>query len=160
MSERAAELAYRYVARRERTAHELRQHLTSRGLDAAEVEAALTELIEAGYLDDERYARLFVEDKRALDRWGSARIRRALLERGIEREIADAALSEHDDSDDDDEMARARTVLEQRFPDPPVERRDRERAFAALVRRGYEPELALDAIKSHTRARTPPGRRP
>jgi regulatory protein len=153
VSEQAAELAYRYVARRERTAQELRQHLASRGLGAGEVEATVKELGEAGYLDDARYARLFVQDKRQLERWGSERIRRALLARGVDADVADGALAADEAEADDDETGRALALLQQRFPDPPFSRRDRERAYATLVRRGYDPELALDAIRVHAQGR-------
>lgn len=158
MSERAAELAYRYVARRERTVHELRKHLVSRGLAAPEIDGAVEELVETGYLDDARYARLFVQDKRGIEQWGSERIRRGLLSRGIERDVVDAALAtdvwdEDAPAEGDSELGRALAVLERRFPDPPSDRRERERALATLVRRGYEPELALDAIAAHSRGR-------
>ncbi len=37
---------------------------------------------EQGYLDDARFARMFVADKRELEQWGRERIRRGLLARG------------------------------------------------------------------------------
>jgi regulatory protein len=123
----------------------------SRGLDAADVDSAVSELIETGYLDDARYARMFVQDKRQLEQWGSARIRRSLISRGVERSEVDAALAEGDGHREGDELTRAVAVLQRRFPDPPADRRERERAFATLVRRGYEPELARDAVAAHAR---------
>ena len=155
---RALELAYRYLSRRERTVHELRSHLVSRDLEPAAVDAAIAELGETGYLDDARYARLFVEDKRTLERWGSGRIRNALLSRGIERDLVDAALSEEtrlefeaDDHETETELSRAVSVLRQRFPHPPRERRERQRALGVLIRRGYELELAMDALAAYAR---------
>jgi SOS response regulatory protein OraA/RecX len=49
-------------------------------------------------------------------------------------------------------MERALEILRRRFPSPPRERRDRDRALAVLLRKGYEPELALDALTAHARA--------
>jgi SOS response regulatory protein OraA/RecX len=43
-------------------------------------------------------------------------------------------------------------LLRRRFPDPPRERRERERALSMLLRKGYESELALDALAAHSRA--------
>jgi regulatory protein len=142
---RALELAYRYVGRRERTTQELRRHLSARDLDSSVVDAVTAELTEAGYVDDARYARLFAEDKRRLEQWGSGRIRSALLNRGIEPDVVDAALS------DESELSRALAVLRRRFPQPPRERRDRQRALGVLVRRGYELDLARDAIAAYRR---------
>jgi regulatory protein len=152
---RALELAYRYLNRRERTVHEVRQHLIADDLDAAAVDAAVEELIEDGHLDDVRYARMFTEDKRSLEQWGRERIRRALLARGIERGVVEEALAVEsgDDKQASGELDRAIALLRQRVPDPPRDRRQRQRALGLLLRRGYEPELAVDALNAYARQR-------
>jgi regulatory protein len=132
----------------------VRAHLTGHGVDAEVADAVVEELIEQGALDDERFARVFVQDKRALEQWGAERIKRGLVARGIDRELADAALAEpsadNDGGDDgDDERDRALALLHHRFPVPPRERRDRERALGVLLRKGYEYELALEALERH-----------
>lgn len=157
---RALELAYRYLNRRERTVAEVRQHLSSRDLGTEAADAAVAELSETGYLDDERYARLFVQDKRQLEEWGSVRIRRALHAHGVEPEVIDAALTEtgagasagaRSEQTLDGEFKRAISLLERRFPTPPRERRDRQRALGMLVRRGYDQELAIEALGAYAR---------
>lgn len=140
------ELAYRYLNRRERTVAEVRRHLIGREVEPAEADAAIEELVEQGMLDDARFARLFVEDKRRLERWGSGRIRRGLDAHGLDREVIDVALSE---APAHDELSEALELLRRRFPALPSERRERERALGVLVRKGYEYELALDAIRTH-----------
>mgnify|MGYP001793377926 CR=1 FL=1 len=47
---------------------------------------------ETGFRAGVRVARLFVSDKRELEQWGSERIRRGLLARGVDREMAERAL--------------------------------------------------------------------
>ena len=49
------------------------------------------------------------------------------------------------------ELDRALELLRRRFPTPPEDRRERERALGVLLRKGYESELALDALAAHTR---------
>jgi regulatory protein len=144
------ELAYRYLNRRDRTEGEVLQHLTGKGVELADAEEAMATLREQGYLDDARYARLFAEDKRTLEGWGSERIRGTLQLRGIDRELIDAAVQ--DDGDTGSELERALEILRRRFPSPPRERRDRDRALAVLLRKGYDTELALDALTAHARA--------
>ena len=90
-------LAFRYLSRRERTVSEMREHLLGRELSVAAVEEVIEELSEQGYLDDARYARVFAQDKRELEQWGSERIRQALLARGIDRELVDETLAGEDD---------------------------------------------------------------
>jgi regulatory protein len=144
--EQALAIAYRYLNRRERTEAEMRTRLERGGVDPRDVESAIATLLEHGYLDDARFARLFAEDKRELEQWGSDRIRRALRERGVSSDLVDEALAAHRG---DTEIDRALAVLRQRFPAPIEDRRERERALGILIRKGYETDLALDAIAAH-----------
>jgi regulatory protein len=144
--ERALALAYRYVGRRERTKQELREHLQARDFAPEIVAEAVAELAEFGYVDDARYAQLFAQDKRGLEGWGSERIARALRERGLARELIAQAV---DGQDREEELAQALEVLRRRCPDPPRERRERDRALGILLRKGYESELALEALQLH-----------
>lgn len=150
VSQRALELAHRYVDRRERTVSEVRSHLLSHDIDEAFVVAVIEELVDQGCLGDARFARLFAEDKRTLEQWGSERIRRALMVRGVDRDLADAALaSGGGEAEEVSELDRALDVLRQRFPEAPRGRRERERALGLLLRKGYEPVLAIDALRAH-----------
>lgn len=151
VGERAQELAHRYIARRERTVSEVRAHLLACEIDEGVAAALVEELVEQGYLDDARFARLFAEDKRTLEQWGCERIRRALMIRGVDRDLADAALVSGAEGEELSELDRALQVLRQRFPSAPRGRRERERALGVLLRRGYEPELAIDALRAHAR---------
>ena len=156
--QKALDLSYAFINRRERTVAEVRSQLERKGVSETDAEAAVQTLIEQHLLDDERFAQLFVSDKRELERWGAERIRRGLSARGVDRAIAEQTLAAtHDAADaaDDDgrggELARALELLRRRFPDPPQERRDRNRALGMLLRKGYEQELAIDALNAHGR---------
>jgi regulatory protein len=144
--QRALELAYRYLNRRERTEAEVRQRLEREDLGSATVEAALSTLSEQGYLDDSRFVRLFTEDKRQHEQWGSDRIRRSLRQRGIDPELIEAALGEQTAAS---ELEQALELLRRRFSQPPADRRERDRALGVLLRKGYEMELALDALAAY-----------
>lgn len=140
--------AFRQLGRRERTVAEIRDHLGAKGFEPDLVEAAVMSLGEQGYLDDARFAAMFVQDKRELDGWGSERIARALRQRGLSREHVEGAL----DHGPAAELEAAVALLRRRWPDPPADRRERERALGMLLRKGYESELALDALNAHTRS--------
>ncbi len=153
---KALDLAYAYVNPRDRTVSEVRQRLQRRGVSEELSERAVQVLAEQGFLDDSRFARLFVADKRTLEQWGGERIRRGLLSRGLDRHLVDAALAGEPDPDAGDaepesELDRALALLHRRFPDPPEDRRDRNRALGMLLRKGYESELALDALAAYAR---------
>ena len=53
--------------------------------------------------------------------------------------------------DGHDELAAALAVLRRRVRRPPQSDRDRERALGLLARRGYELELAYDAVRAFER---------
>ena len=144
--ERALAVAYRYLNRRECTKAEMRAQLSRTGSDPRDADGAIATLVEQGYLDDARFGRLFVQDKRQLDQWGSDRIRQALLARGVDRDVVEDALGEEAA---DTEIGRAVALLRRRFPSPVGDRSERERALGMLLRKGYDSELALDAIAAH-----------
>ena len=133
------------MARRERTVAELRTALERRRVEPDAIEAAVEELSASGFLDDARYAVRFAEDKRELAQWGSERIARELTRRGVAAELIEAALC---DRTEQAELGTALTLLEQRFPAPPADDRERDRAWRLLVRRGYAPEVAYEAVRA------------
>jgi regulatory protein len=148
--EHALRLAYRLLNARERTVSEMRRQLERKGVDANTREHAIETLGELGYLDDQRFARLFIADKRELEHWGEDRIRSWLLSRGIDRELVESQL-EIRGTDDETELDRALSLLRRRFPVPPRECRERDRALGVLLRKGYDAELALDALTAYAR---------
>ena len=146
--QQALELAFAFLQRRERTVVELCRCLERRGVDPETAHRAADVLVEQGYLDDARYAQRFAQDKRELEQWGSERIARRLLALGVAQELVDATL-EH--FGPDAEIRAAVALLERRFPEPPRDGRERNRALGLLVRRGYELDVACDAIRAHER---------
>src|SRR6185503_8660591 len=130
-SERAIDLAYKAVARRDLTVAELRARLERKHVPPQAIDDAVAELEDTGFLDDARYARQFAEDKRELDRWGSERIAQDLRRRGIATQLIDAAVSTHDR---DSELRTALLLLRQRYPHAPRDDRERDRAWQMLVR--------------------------
>jgi regulatory protein len=146
--QRAVDLAYRALGRRERTVVELRAYLEGKRVEPDAIEHAVAELEAAGFLDDARYAARFAEDKRTLERWGSERIELDLRRRGIADDLIEAAVAAQPRAD---ELSAALELLAERMPQPPPDDRERDRAWRLLVRKGYEPELAYDAVRAHAR---------
>lgn len=146
----ALAIAYTYVNRRERTVAEVRARLQKAECPPDETEAALVELLEFAFLDDARYTRVFIEDKRNLDSWGTERIQRSLLERGVERDIITRELHAAE-AEQGSELDRALDLVSRRYPAPSEDLRDRERAFGMLVRKGYDSEVAGNAVRAWSR---------
>jgi regulatory protein len=144
----ALDLAYRYLGHRDRTVAEVRARLEARGVEPAIVEEAVAELSRQGYLDDARYAQRFAQDRRAIDAWGAERIERRLLAVGVDPALIAGALDERGAGE---ELDAALAVLRRRFANAPTDDRERERALGVLIRKGYDLELAYDAVRAFER---------
>ena len=139
----AFEAALAALKRKERTAHEVASLLERRGFMPAEIEAAMRRLSETGVVDDERFAHRYSDDKRELSGWGADRIRDALLARGVEGSIVEAVLAA---DTHEDQVDRAREIVIRRGR-PLEANRDRQRALEYLTRRGYDYEIAYEAVR-------------
>ncbi len=145
-AQRALDLARKALDRRERTVLELRSHLEAKLVEPDAIVAVVAELEEGGLLDDARYAHRFAEDKRSLDRWGAERIERELARRGVAPDLIASAIAAQDG---ESELDAAVALLGDKVGDPPTDDRARDRAWRMLVRKGYAPELAYDAVRAY-----------
>ena len=143
--ERAIQLGYRAVGYRDRTVAELRTFLERKRVEPEAIADAVAELTAAGCLDDARFARRFAEDKRELDLWGTERIARDLHRRGIAPDLIERVVA---DRSREAELETAVLLLEQRLP-APRDDRDRDRAWRLLIRRGYDSDVAYEAVRRH-----------
>ena len=144
MSEKAFERALEALALRERTAAELAAWLAQRGFERPEVEDAIDRLVASGAIDDVRFAFEFAADKRELRGWGPERIRAALSERGLDPGLIDEAVEGEGHAE---QLARATDLLERRG-EPVFDDRSRARALAFLARRGFDSDLAYEAVRA------------
>ncbi|MBO1437715.1 regulatory protein RecX [Meiothermus sp. CFH 77666] len=108
------------------------------------VESVLQRVKGLGYLDDQKfaegYARLYA------GKWGAAKLRRALLEKGVSHSIVDRVLDEHSSQNNAEDEALA---LLERYQSR--HRGEKPRAIRFLVNRGYALGLALAAWERYQR---------
>ena len=128
---------------------EIARVLARKRVEPAVIDTVVGELCEQGYLDDARFAQRFAEDRRRLDGWGAERIERRSRRSAIDRELIAAAVG---CQGADDELEAAVALLAPPLPRPAGTPRDCERALGMLIRKGYELELAHDAIRRHAGA--------
>jgi regulatory protein len=143
MGDESFSLALQALGRKERTVAEMESWLRARGIGEEESCEVVERLVTGGALDDTRFARRYAEDKRELQGWGSERIRMALLDRGISPEDIEAALH---DAGGEQEIERAVGVLRERGATL-ADALERQKALGLLIRRGYESEVAYEAVR-------------
>ena len=142
----AYELAVRALSQKERSTSELATWLAQRDVAPADIESVIDRLTSIGELDDERFARLFAEDKMELSGWGSERVREALLARGVASEHIEAALA---GDSEDVQIDRAGDLLVRRGRSIDSEA-EKISALGYLTRRGYPYDIAHEAIRSRS----------
>jgi regulatory protein len=155
------EAAARFLEVRSRSVHEVRRRLGGAGYRIDLVEGAIARMTELGMLDDEVFARAWVESRDRARPRGERAIREELRMKGIDRATIDVVLGERRDraaeggaEGEGDETAPAsadRTAAERlmaknaralaRVADP---RQRRQRAYALLARHGFDPETCRD----------------
>jgi regulatory protein len=135
--------AYRYMAQRDRSIAEIRRHLTRLDIADALIDACVDELCHLGYLNDARFAERFSADRRTLDGWGNKRICTRLRALGVPEDLCEEAAGR----DPDGELDAALAELHRRVRQAPTGPRERQKALGMLVRRGFELELAHDAVR-------------
>ena len=93
----AKSVAVRLLSRREHSAFEIRDKLHKRDFDEDEIEQAIIELQQGGWLSDQRFAEAYIR-MRQLKGFGPIRIAIELNERGVKESIVDDYLQADDES--------------------------------------------------------------
>jgi regulatory protein len=145
------EAALRFLEPRERSIGEVRRRLTRVGYREELVEGAIARLIELGMLDDQAFARTWIESRDRARPRGERALRFELARKGVDRKTADETIAEraaeHPEADAEAAarlLARNARALD-RVGDP---RARRQRAYALLARNGFDPEVAAAASRA------------
>ncbi|MCK0507330.1 recombination regulator RecX [Aromatoleum anaerobium] len=125
------ERAVRHLARRDHSRAELARKLAPYGT-AEEIDDVLNRMHELELLSDRRFAEAWVRGKAA--RFGTARLRHDLAQRGVARDTVDAALAAEGG---DDELGRARQVWTGKFGIAPADAREWAKQARFLQSRGF-----------------------
>lgn len=124
---------------------ELKRKLDQKQYDFDVIEQTLTRLIEEAYLDDERYAELYIESKRHL--YGEHRLRQGLRLKGIDQEIIDKALKVGLNPDEAHEEILELALKKMRQCEGLDEVKMLMRVSGLLLRRGYGQNDVHKALK-------------
>lgn len=91
---KAVDSAARFLAYRPRSLAEVRRNLAQKGIPEAVIEAAIDRLSALGYLDDEAFARFWVENRNNFKPRGPRALRYELRQKGVANTIIDRVLDE------------------------------------------------------------------
>ena len=160
------EAAARFLEARSRSIDEVRRRLTGAGYQAGLVDGAIVRLTELGMLDDEVFARSWVESRDRSRPRGERAIRDELRRKGVDRALVDEVLEARRQAAADaaadanagvetdagpavsaDRAAADRLLARHawalaRVADP---RQRRQRAYGLLARHGFDPDTCREA---------------
>lgn len=133
-----AQRALGLLVRREHSRRELARKLEVRGVEAAEAEATVARMAEAGWQDDARFAATLARE-RAQSGHGPLRIRAELGMHGLDGDTVEAAFRALAESGEDDWLASARSLVRRRYgPGVTDDVGLRRKAADFLFRRGFD----------------------
>lgn len=177
--ETVLEAAARFLEARSRSISEVRRRLTGAGYRPELVEGAIERLTELGMLDDEVFARAWVESRDRARPRGERAIREELRLKGVDRAVIEAVLEarreaalargqapgragdghvpEGTTAGSADRVAAERLLARHeralaRVPDARVRR---QRAYALLARNGFDPDICREVAATAAAAEGP-----
>jgi regulatory protein len=127
--------ALRLLARREHTRAELARKLAPDAESPVKLEALLDQLDARAQLSDERYAE--ARTHQLSRKFGSLRIRRELVAKGVEREVAARFAADVEKT----ELERARSILARKYRTPATAPKERARRARFLQSRGFSADV-------------------
>ena len=163
--------AARFLETRSRSTAEVRRRLATAGYRPGLVDEAIERLAAQRYLDDEAFARSWVESRDRARPRGERALRLELAQKGIDRATVDLVLAERSGLAERSELGGADATPGRDALTNPVEtlsaderaamrllerhrrslerepdlRKRRQKAYALLARSGFDPEICRDA---------------
>ncbi len=120
--------------------------VSSWGLNETDAGRLVERLIDERFIDDQRFAHAFVNDKFTYQHWGRIKIRYTLRQKGIEESIICRMLEEVIDEDQYLTTCVEAMRPKSRGMELPFSPNDRARLFRFAAQRGFEPNIISKAI--------------
>ncbi|HAD82936.1 MAG: hypothetical protein A2509_11395 [Candidatus Edwardsbacteria bacterium RIFOXYD12_FULL_50_11] len=144
---KARNYALRLLEMRGRSVKDVRDKLKVKGVSPGDIDLVIDDLLSLGLLDDEKFARDWIENRQHFRPTGVVRLRQELFAKGIDREIVDQAIREYKSNSDEFpaalDLARRKLKLYRKLDVAAAKRR----LVGFLARRGYETSIVSKVLK-------------
>ena len=131
----ARDTCLRLLSRRARSAGELRERLRTGGFSTDVAEGVLSNLEDAGLIDDEEFARSWVAGRKAAGGASRRRIAWELRRKGVDRDLIERVLRE--EMDDRTELGQAAQLARKKLRGQRVDGKELSRLRRHLLGRGF-----------------------
>lgn len=136
----------RYCKYQERCHSEVKNKLYELGCSSAEVDELLTEMIEIGLLNEERFARAFARGRFRLKQWGRDKIKYELRIKKVSDYCIKKALTEIDPEEYDNTINK---LMDKKMKELKGERSKatfKAKVSRYLLQKGYERDIVFDLL--------------
>lgn len=137
-----------WCAYQERSHSEVRSKLYGYKLKNDLVDEIIFKLIQDNFLNEERFAKAYAGGKFRIKKWGRLKIRLGLKEKEVSENCIKLAMSE---IEQEDYLETIHLLVEKKTSELSKEKNEfvRNKKIADyLIRKGFEPDLVWDTIKS------------
>ena len=138
----AFEKAMDYLGRGMKTAKQMRDYLEKKGYDTRVVEYVVLKLKDYRYVDDDAYAKLYVERNSSTK--GDRRLKQELIQKGI----AVSRAEEYAQTDDEQALANATRLAEKYMKNKPTTVKSLQNLQRYLLGRGYGFDVVNSIVRS------------
>jgi regulatory protein len=139
----------KFCAYQDRSHQQVRNKLYDLGAHSEEVENAIVDLIQTGFLNESRFVEAYVRGKFRMKGWGRLKIRAGLSVHRIDKKMMQKALYQ---IDEDEYIDRLRKTIDEKLNR--VKEKNPYKRKAALVRfaaqRGFETDLIYEVLNEKT----------
>ncbi|HUQ42091.1 MAG TPA: RecX family transcriptional regulator [Candidatus Limnocylindrales bacterium] len=143
----AYDAAVRFLGTRPRSVSEIHRHLRGKKFDDDAIAAAIDKLRAQRYVDDDAFARYWLEQRERFRPRGDRGIRMELAQKGVSRDVIDVVLGERAPDADVEQAKKAITRPMTRWATvPPPERKRKIHAY--LAARGFDYATIEEVIRA------------
>lgn len=126
------------LSRRDHGREELRRKAARKDYPNSVIEDVLYELQEKDYINDQRFAQQYAQDKSSLKKWGPNKIKAHLRKKGISRAIAEEAADHiHQSTNTKNRLQELTTKRKKRFLREPDPLKRKKKIVNYLLQKGY-----------------------
>ena len=143
-------IALRFLSYRQRSEKEIRDKLRSKRISTGNIDKIIKSLSELNFINDEQFAKLFLESYLNKKPMGRRLISMKLLEKGIKKDIVENVLIEN--YKEEDELVKCNELLKKYIKKVKSknEMEKKRKCYKYLLSRGFENEIVREIISSHS----------
>lgn len=141
--ERAYQSALHFLGARPRSSAEVQRNLREKGFDDELIAASIARLLEHGYLNDEEFARYWLDNRSRFRPRSAKAIRYELRQKGVERDAIESALEELDEDAAAWDAAASKLPRLRGLPQDEFE----QKLGGFLARRGFDYETSRRVVQ-------------